>query len=181
MNVCVWRFRKILKKKKTTISFFMFVCLSVRPRGKTRPPLGAFFVEFGIWIFFEKTCQETLLSITFCQEYQALYIKTCAHAWRYLPEFLSEWHVFHTNVVQKVKTHFMFNNISPKILPFIIWKNFGESDRARWLYNTAHALCMLYSWGYTNTPRTLVLLDFPWQQWLREGLRCLSCFIPSAT
>jgi len=33
--------------------------------------------------------------------------------------------MLHTEVVQKIKTHFMFNNFFPKVLvvPFIMWKN----------------------------------------------------------
>jgi len=37
--------------------------------------------------------------------------------WSYLAEFL-EWEIFHTKIVEKMKTHFMVN-FFPKILPFI--------------------------------------------------------------
>jgi hypothetical protein len=27
------------------------------------------------------------------------------HLWKYLADFLSEWQMFHTNIVEKIKTH----------------------------------------------------------------------------
>jgi phosphate starvation-inducible membrane PsiE len=38
---------------------------------------------------------------------------------RYLAVFFLEWQMFETNVVEKIKTHFMFFNFVPKIVPFM--------------------------------------------------------------
>jgi hypothetical protein len=44
------------------------------------------------------------------QEYRVLYITTYAHLWQYLAEFFSEWEMFQTKVVEKIKTYFTVNN-----------------------------------------------------------------------
>jgi len=36
-----------------------------------------------------------------------------------LLEFLLEREMLHAKVVQKIKTHFVFSNVIPKIVPFI--------------------------------------------------------------
>jgi hypothetical protein len=35
---------------------------------------------------------------------------TCVHLWVYLSEFFLEWEMFHTKVVEKIKTHILFIN-----------------------------------------------------------------------
>ena len=49
---------------------------------------------------------------------------------------------------------------------------------------TAHALCMLDNYGYERIVRIIdiILIAFPWQQWLREFnvvlyVPCLSCIV----
>jgi hypothetical protein len=46
-------------------------------------------------------------------------MKTCVHVWQYLAEFFLEWEMFQTKVVKKSKLTFLFNNLFPKIVPFI--------------------------------------------------------------
>jgi hypothetical protein len=46
-------------------------------------------------------------------------MKTYAHVWSYLSEFLSEFEMFQTKFVEKNKTHFTLNNFTPKIVPFM--------------------------------------------------------------
>jgi hypothetical protein len=43
---------------------------------------------------------------------------TYVHLW-YLAQFFLVWEMFQTKVVEKFKTHFMFNNFFPKIVAFI--------------------------------------------------------------
>jgi len=38
---------------------------------------------------------------------------------KYLAEFFWEWEIFQIKLVEKIKTHFMYNNGFPKILPFV--------------------------------------------------------------
>ena len=51
--------------------------------------------------------------------------------------------MFHTKVVQKIKTHFTFNNVFPKNVPFM--RKRGKYTRAGQVTddNTVHAYCML--------------------------------------
>ena len=46
----------------------------------------------------------------------------------------------------------MSNNVFPKIVPFVRYcrKMWGSQRSHRRQYNTAHALCMLGTWGYTR-------------------------------
>jgi hypothetical protein len=48
-------------------------------------------------------------------------MKVFVHLWWYLAEFLLEWEMFQTEVVEKVKTHnFVFSNsLPPKFVPFV--------------------------------------------------------------
>jgi len=64
--------------------------------------------------------------------------------------------MFQTEVVDKIKTHFMFNKFFfSKILPFM--RKFGRilySQKGhRWDSNTAHEHCMLDTKGYKHTLR----------------------------
>jgi hypothetical protein len=73
--------------------------------------------------------------------------------------------------VEKNKTHFVFNKIFPKILPFFFSENlekkFVEGDRphmAIWLMSIA---CWVPK--TTNTHLECVIRStFPWQQWLHK-------------
>jgi len=47
-------------------------------------------------------------SITIWQEqWYCIYMKTDIHFWSYLSEFFLEWEMFHTKVVDKIKTHIL--------------------------------------------------------------------------
>ena len=58
-------------------------------------------------------------------------MKTYVHLWQYLVEFFLEWAMFQTNVVENIKTHFMFSDFfSTSILAVyeIMWKNMVERE-----------------------------------------------------
>jgi hypothetical protein len=57
-------------------------------------------------------------------------MKTYVHLWLYLAEFFLEWEMFQTNVVEKIKTNFMFNKFFPenRSVYEILWKNMVEPD-----------------------------------------------------
>jgi flagellar motor switch protein FliG len=61
-------------------------------------------------------------------------MKTDIHIWLYPAEIFSEWEMFQTKVVEKIKTHiFMFNNLFffRKSCGYeIMWKNI-DSDIAQ--------------------------------------------------
>jgi hypothetical protein len=46
-------------------------------------------------------------------------MKTFWRLWQFLAKFFLEWKVFWTKAVEKIKTHFMFNNFDPKLVPFM--------------------------------------------------------------
>ena len=60
-------------------------------------------------------------------------MRTIVLVWSYLSQFCLKWEMFRTKVVEKIKTHFMFNNPSP--LPEnhavydVMWKNMVDPDR----------------------------------------------------
>jgi len=53
--------------------------------------------------------------------------------------------MFQTNLVEKIKTHFMFNNVFPKIVPFISQRVKYRSAGQVTDDSTAHAHCMLHN------------------------------------
>jgi hypothetical protein len=46
-------------------------------------------------------------------------MKTLSNLWQYFGEFFLEWEIFQNKVVEKIKTHFIYSNIFPKIVPFM--------------------------------------------------------------
>ena len=57
-------------------------------------------------------------------------MKTYAHSWQYLAQFL-EWERFRTNFVEKTKTNILHTITFPenRIVYEIMWKDKVESDR----------------------------------------------------
>jgi hypothetical protein len=88
-------------------------------------------------------------------------VKTYKHLC-YLTEFFSEWVRLQTEVVDKMKTHFMCNNFPPKIMPFS-WDNVEKHDRAKqvtdhiivWCRNV---ICMPGKYGKNTHTHSLHLL-----------------------
>jgi len=64
--------------RKATVSFVMFVRMSVRPHGTTRLPLYECLRNF-IFEDFSKICREILSVIKIGQEKRALYMNTNIH------------------------------------------------------------------------------------------------------
>jgi len=58
---------------------------------------------------------------------------TDIHFWSFLAHFFLEWEMFHTKVVEKIKTHFMFRTFFSPPWNFAIfeikWKNISELGR----------------------------------------------------
>jgi hypothetical protein len=46
-------------------------------------------------------------------------MKTDIHILSYLAQFFLEWRIFQTQTVEKLETHFILNNVLPKIVPFV--------------------------------------------------------------
>ena len=114
-------------------------------------------------------------------------MKTNIRFWSYLTQFLLEWEVLQTKVVEKIKTNIFSQQIFSK--NFAIYetmqKNTIESDSPPitiWCLNIA---CWIPK--VTNTHSVYVILTaFPLQEWLHlctsvltVYVRCLSCYARS--
>jgi len=105
---------------RSLASSCLSVCLSVRPSVRMEH-LGAHQTDFRkIWYLgiFSRTCPENSCFIKSWQEWGVLYMKTNIRVW-YLAQFFSRRETFQTKVVHKIKTHSIFNNNFPKVVPFI--------------------------------------------------------------
>jgi hypothetical protein len=58
--------------------------------------------------------------------------------------------MFHIEVVEKIKTHFIANNWFLKIVPFMRWCGTVLWSRVGHHYNTAYTLCMLNICGHKH-------------------------------
>ena len=60
-------------------------------------------------------------------------MKTDIHFWSYLAQFFSEWKMFQTKVVEKIKTYFVFSNFFLENFAVYekMWKNIVERGRSR--------------------------------------------------
>jgi len=65
------------------------------------------------------------------------------HFWSFLAQFSLEWEMFQTQVLEKIKTHFMFRNFCRKIVSFL--DNVEKCCKAGKATddNKAHVHCML--------------------------------------
>jgi hypothetical protein len=83
-----------------------------------------------------------------------LYMKTIIRFWSYLAHFFLEWGIFRTKVVEKIKTHFIFNNFFFG-KPCRLWENVEIYCRAGQAADEymVHALCVLDTWGYSYALR----------------------------
>ena len=95
---------------EATVSFVMSVRLSAW--NKSSPT--ARITWNLIFEFFSKICYGNSSFIKIWQEQRVglLHIKTSVHIW-YLAEFSVEWEMFQTKVVEKIKTHCIFNKCFP--------------------------------------------------------------------
>jgi hypothetical protein len=55
-------------------------------------------------------------------------MNTYVHLW-YLAEYFLEWEILQTEVVEKIETHFMYNNFFWKL--YYLWDNVEKYGRAR--------------------------------------------------
>ena len=95
-------------------------------------------------------------------------MKTNIHFWSYLAQFFSEWEMFQTKVVEKIKTHilcpttFLKNHTFYEIMSKnIVWPGWAQMT----IWRTCIACCI----STTNTHSGYVIfIAFTLQQWLDE-------------
>jgi len=122
-----------------------------------------------IFKYFSKICRDISSFIETWQEQRTLYTKTNMYFW-YLPQSFLEWEMFQTKVVDKINTHFMFNNIPPpppqnRAVYEIMWENIVRAGQAT-DDNMTHAHCTRRTKAYKHTLITGVTdCFFPLRQW----------------
>ena len=65
------------------------------------------FHEIRYFSIFRKCIRENTSFLKIGQEWLALYVKVNIDFWSYLLQFFLEWNIFHTKVVEKIKTHIL--------------------------------------------------------------------------
>ena len=63
------------------------------------------------------------------QQYQALHMKISTHFGSYLAQFLLQWEMFQTKVVEEIKTHILCP-ITYFLTPRRLWDNVEKYSRA---------------------------------------------------
>ena len=102
--------------------------------------LGSHWVNFhetGCFDCLSKIDRENSSFIQICKQWRVLFVKTSVHLWQYLVDFVVEWEVFQTKVVEKIKTHVLCSITlqESSVVYEITWKNIVEP--------TAYAHCVL--------------------------------------
>jgi hypothetical protein len=107
---------------------------------------------FDIWVFFEKSVEKREVRLKSNKNNGSF---TWWHIYSYasyLAEFVLAWEMFHTKVVEKIKTYIVRSTIffPPKIVP--LWDNMEKYCTARQTTDDTmtHALCMLDNYGYRH-------------------------------
>ena len=101
--------------------------------------------------------------------YLLLYMKTYVHIWSYLTQFFLEWEIFHTEFVEKIKTHilcsiFFFKNLA---VYEIIWKNMVQAGSPQMTIWRMRIACWIPKAPDCNS-EYVIFIDFPLRQWLYE-------------
>jgi hypothetical protein len=145
----------LVKLRKANIKLRQ-VCPSVRME-----QLGSYWKCFHrISEDFSKNVETIQVSFTSDNNKPVVYLKTYAHLWKYLAEFSLEWQIFQTNLVVKIKTHLLLNNINPKnrVLYEIMWKNMVEPEGPLMtIWRNAH--CMLHTLRLQTSTNNMFLLQ----------------------
>ena len=134
--------------QKATTSF---KCLSVCPHATTRIPVNV-VMKCYIWVLFENLSRKSSF-VKIWQEWRVLHTKANIHLVSHLPQFLLEWEMFQTNVIQENQnTHLIFNHFFPR-KSCSLWddaKKYCTAGQAT-DDNMAHAHCMLDTEVYKHT------------------------------
>jgi hypothetical protein len=100
-------------------------------------------------------------------------VKTNIHCVACFIQFL-ECKILQTKIVEKIKTHFMFNNFFQKLCVYGMWKNTVEPGRPQTTIWPLHIACWIPH-VYKYTLQYTILLDFPLKQQLHECAPLLHC------
>jgi len=102
------------KLRRATISFVisvrLSVCLSVHPHETTRLPMDRFSWNL-VFHYFSNICLENSSFFTIGQIWSVFYLKTDIRFWLYFANFILEWKMLHTKIVEKIITYILLSNI----------------------------------------------------------------------
>ena len=162
-SVC-WEILGVFAKlQNATVSVFVSVHLSADV-WHNLAPTGRIFMKFDDWIFFFflKICYKNWSFIKIWQEEQLLYMKAYVHLWEYLAEFVLEWEVSETEVIEKNKIHIL---CSVTFMP--LWDNMGKYCRAAQATDDNVIWRMCLAWWIMKATNIhsecVILLAFPHQ------------------
>ena len=121
---CLGQFRPRSRNFWKRVIFIMYVRPSVRKSAwNNMAPTGRIFRKFHISVFFRKYVEKSQVSSKSDKNNCTLHADQWTHFCSHLAQFFSEWEIFHTKVVQKIKTPILnsktfFFFFFSKILPF---------------------------------------------------------------
>lgn len=105
--------------------------------------------------------------IKILHEYWLLHMNNCAHFRPYLAHFLLELKMFHTEVVGRIRTHFMFDYFFLKIVPLLSdnLEQYGTAGQAidDGIIRRMRSACLITKATDTR-PKYLILATFPRKQ-----------------
>jgi hypothetical protein len=106
-------------------------------------------------------------------------MKIYVHILYHLAEFFLEWEMFQPKAVEKIKTHFIFNNFFAKIVR--LWGNVEKYGTARQVTDDNIIRRMRFTCWLSNATNThsecVILIAFPLQQWLRKRAWMLRLYV----
>jgi len=130
--------RRVCKLRRATISLFMSVCLSVRPRGTTHLPLDEFSWNLLLESFFRKPVENIQISVKFDNNNRHFTYRPTYIYGNIRTVHLRMRNASGTSSRQNQNTHLTrtYNNFEPKAEKYC---GAGQATDE----NTAHAHCML--------------------------------------
>jgi hypothetical protein len=101
-------------------------------------------------------------------------MKTRIHLWSYVAQFFLEWKIFQSKFVEKINTHFMFNNffLENRAVCEMMWKNTVEPGRPQMTIRCMRIICWITKVTNINS-ECVILTGFPLQQCLQESASVL--------
>jgi len=103
---CVGILGAFAEFRRVSISFVIFVCLSVRPSAwDNSAPTERIFIKFDVWVLSQIRRENSVfIKIGWSNGY--LHDDQCT-LWSYLSQFSLEWGIFQTKVVGKITPHIL--------------------------------------------------------------------------
>jgi len=134
------------------------VCLSVHQSTlNNSAPTGRLSMNFDICILLKNMSRKCKFHYTLTRIMCNLH-KTNLHFWSYFAQFFLDWDIFHTEVVEKIKTHYScsITFCRSHSVYEIMWKIFRARQATD--NNMGYAHCMLDTKGYNMVSEYVILL-----------------------